>query len=450
MSGALVGWPATVKKFQLSGKSYRRYVLFVLTLVYTLNFLDRGLIVLLLQAIKGDLGLSDTQLGFLTGIAFGAFYATLGIPIARWADRGNRVTITSLAIGLWGVTVMLSVFVNNFAQVVIARVASAVGESGCMPPTYSLIGDYYPAPSERAFAMSVYWLASPIATLISFILGGWLNEVYGWRRTFFIMGIPALLVAVLVRLTIAEPRVQMNRSMEDQKSAPPLREVLASVWRLPSARHLVVAIVLLYTMGAGLGPWYAAFMMRSHGMQTAELGVWLGLNFGISGVVGILLGGYVSRRWFGNNERAQLRLSAICSAAIVPCLVSFLMLSRKEHALLALIPVSLVFSVFAGPSFALMQRLVTDDTRATTLAIVMLFANLIGMGVGPQLVGILSDVLRPALGNESLRYAMLTMSAVALWAAYHFARVGRTVEDDLSAIASGGCYDTVGEAVAGA
>jgi MFS family permease len=437
-----------MKRFQLRGKSYKRYVLCVLTLVYTLNFLDRGLIVLLLQAIKGDLGLSDTQLGFLTGIAFGAFYATLGLPIARWADRGNRVTITSLAIGLWGGTVMLSVFVTNFAQVVIARIASAVGESGCMPPTYSLIGDYFPAPSERAFAMSIYWLASPLATLISFIVGGWLNELYGWRFTFFIMGVPALLVAVLVRLTIAEPRVQVNRGVADRIRAPALREVLEFVWRLRSARHLIAAIVLLYTMGAGLGPWYAAFMMRSHGMLTAELGVWLGLIFGISGIVGILLGGYVSGRWLGNNERAQMRLSAISSAAIVPCLVLFLTLSGKEPALFALIPVSLVFSVFAGPSFALLQRLVTDDTRATTLAIVMLFANLIGMGVGPQLVGILSDMLRPPLGSESLRYSMLAMSSVALWAAYHFARAARTIKDDLSAITSGSCHNTVDEAVA--
>src|SRR6266853_1651165 len=186
-------------------KAYRRYVLGTLMLVYTLNCLDRGAVVLLLQPIKDDLGLTDGQLGFLTGIAFGLFYATLGLPIARWADRGNRVTITSAAIGLWGATVMLSLFVANFFQLVLARVAAAVGESGAMPPTYSLVGDYFPEPAERTRAMAIYWLAGPLAMLISFIAGGRLNELYGWRVAFFVMGVPGLIVAALVAMTISEP-----------------------------------------------------------------------------------------------------------------------------------------------------------------------------------------------------------------------------------------------------
>src|ERR1700733_313850 len=169
-------------------EAYKRYVLGALTFVYALNYLDRGLILLLLQPIKDDLHLSDTQLGFLTGIAFGLFYATLGVPIARWSDRGNRVTITSMAIALWGMTVMSCLFVSNFAQLLAARVAAAVGESGCMPPTYSLIGDYFPAATERTRAMAIYMLAGPLAAIVSFVLGGWLNELYGWRVTFFVMG----------------------------------------------------------------------------------------------------------------------------------------------------------------------------------------------------------------------------------------------------------------------
>src|SRR6266852_4948977 len=156
----------------MGSNAYKRYVLGTLTLVYTLNFMDRGLIMLLLQPIKEDLHLSDTQLGFLTGIAFALFYATLGLPIARWADRGNRATITSVAIALWGVTVMLCLFVGNFVQLVFARVAAAVGESGCMPPTYSLVGDYFPTSAERTRAMSVYMLANPLSTLGSFVVGG--------------------------------------------------------------------------------------------------------------------------------------------------------------------------------------------------------------------------------------------------------------------------------------
>jgi MFS family permease len=408
----------------------------MLMLVFTLNYLDRGLIVLLLQPIKVELGLSDTQLGFLTGIAFGLFYATLGVPIARWADRGNRVTITSIAIGLWGLTVMACLLVSNFFQLVCARVAAAVGESGCMPPTYSLLGDYFPGAAERSHAMSVYWLAGPLASLISFVAGGWLNEQYGWRLTFLIMGIPALVVAVLVKLTIAEPRLQTARE-KAQEPLPPMSEVLRLLWQRPAARHLTVALILLFLLALGLGPWYAAFMMRSHGMQTGELGLWLGLIFGGGGVLGLMLGGYVAGRWFALHERRQMRVTAWVIAALVPCFVLFLLLPHKIAALMALAPLVIAFNFVFGPTFALLQRLVRDDMRATTLAVVMLLANLIGMGLGPQIVGIVSDVLAPIFASDSLRYAMLGMSLFSLWTAYEFWQVGETVEAELSAVSDG-------------
>src|SRR5262249_41117993 len=157
---------------------YKRFALWTLASVYTLNLVDRGLMSLLLQPIKEDLHLSDTQLGFVTGIAFGLFYATFGILIARWADRGNRVTITAAAIGLWGLTVMSCLFVGNYTQLVLARVAAAVGEAGCKPPTYSLVGDYFPGAVERTRAMAVYWLGGSVATIISFVIGGLLNDLY--------------------------------------------------------------------------------------------------------------------------------------------------------------------------------------------------------------------------------------------------------------------------------
>ena len=415
-------------------KAYRRYVLGTLTVVYTLNIADRGLIGLLLQPIKEDLHLSDTQLGFLTGIAYALFYSTLGLPIARWADRGDRVTITSIAIGLWGGTLMLCLFVSNFVQLMFARIGAAIGEAGCMPPIYSLVGDYFPGSAERTRAMTIYMLASPLSVLVSFGIGGWLNEIYGWRVTFFLMGIPGLLLAALVKMTIAEPRTRVKVAQHDQRQLPRIASVLGTLWDQRSSRHLSVAIILLWMLGHGLNPWYAAFMMRSHGMGTAELGAWLGFIFTFGGLAGVLLSGYVAARWFAHDERGQMRLSAAVIASMVPCYVLFLLLPQKEHALLALVPVNAAFNFFLGPTFALMQRLVVDEMRATTLAVMMLLANLIGMGIGPQVVGILSDMLMPNLGSSSLRYAMLTMSFVALWAAYHFWQVGRTVAEDLSLV----------------
>jgi MFS family permease len=416
--------------------AYKRYALTALTLVYTMSFLDQVLMALVLQPIKEDMHLSDTQLGFLTGIAFGLFYAVFGVPIARWADRGNRNTITSAAIALWGATVMCCLFVTNFTQLVFARIAAAVGAAGCMPPTYSLVGDYFPDSAARTRAMTVYMLSNPLSNLISFVLGGWLNERYGWRVTFCVLGIPALLVALVIRRTIIEPRTTTASVRVSSPPLPRMMEVLATLWRQRSARHLSAALVLLYTMGLGMGPWYAAFMMRSHGMGTAELGMWLGLIFGMVGVAGIALGGYVSARWFSGNERGQMRLSAVAIASTVPCFALFLFAPSKAQALAAMVPLAVAFNFFLGPVIALMQRLVIDETRATTLAVVMLLANLIGMGIGPQTVGVLSDVLMPFLGSDSLRYAMLIMSCMALWGAFHLWRAGRTVTEDLAVIAA--------------
>ena len=213
-------------------------------------------------------------------------------------------------------------------------------------------------------------------------------------------------------------------------------EILTTLWKQPAVRHLSIALILLFTMGLGMGPWYAAFMMRSHGMSIAELGLWLGLIFGLVGIGGILLGGYVAAHWFTGDERGQLRLSALAIVATVPCMALFLFVPGKYPALAAMVPVALTFNFFLGPVIALMQRLVVDGMRATAIALVMMLASLIGMGIGPQIVGILSDLLAPAFGKDSLRYAMLLMSSVALWGAYHLWRAGRTVASDLHAIAA--------------
>jgi len=418
----------------MDGGAYKRYVLSALTVVYTLNYLDSNLMTLFLQPIKEDLRLSDTQLGFVTGIAFGLFYATMGVPIARWADRGNRSTITSIAIGLWGLTVMSCVFVTNFVQLVCARIAAGIGESGCLPPTYSLVGDYFPKPAERTRAMAVYMLANPLSALTSFVLGGWLNDAYGWRKTFFLMGFPALAVAVLVRLTVRDPRFGKDSTPLRAPARVAMADVLRALWRRSSSRHLVFALILVLTIGAGLGPWFAAFMMRSHAMQTSELGIWFGIIFGGSGICGILLGSQLLTRWVGDDESAQLRWTAAIIAGIVPCFLLFLLVPGKHAALVSLTVLMIVFNLFIGPTFALLQRLFEDGMRATALAVVMLLVNLFGAGLGPQLVGALSDELEPLLGGESLRYAMLSMSFVAFWASAHFWRAARTVRTDLAQV----------------
>jgi MFS family permease len=197
---------------------------------------------------------------------------------------------------------------------------------------------------------------------------------------------------------------------------------------------LVIGVLLFNVVGFGLSAWFAAFMMRSHHMGTSELGIWLGLIFGFGGIAGVLFGGFAADRWFAEDERGQMRLVAATVASLVPLYALFLLLPVKFYALLTLVPAMVVANMFFGPTFALMQRLVADEMRATTVAVVMLLCNLIGMGVGPQAVGILSDSLKSVMGSDSLRYAMLITSFLGLWAAYHFWRVGRNVKKDLSAV----------------
>lgn len=414
--------------------AYKRYGLALMTAVYAVNLIDRGLVHLLLQPIKEDLQLTDTQLGMLTGIAFALFYAVAGVPIARWADRGNRANIAALAIGLWGLTVMACVFVTSFVQMLLARVAAAIGEAGCKPPTYSMVGDYFPGAVERTRAMSVYWLGNPIAALISFGAGGILNELVGWRLTFLIMGIPGLLLALLVKLTLAETRTRdaMQRS---NASLPPFGAVLRTLWRQQSSRRLSMALILFFTGGMGLSSWYAAFIIRIHGMATGELGLLLGVIFGLAGFAGVLLGGYLANGFFAGNERGQMRMCAVGVMLTVPCVAAFVFLPQKYLSLIALVPLIAMANVFIGPTYAVMQRLVPDGMRATVLAVVLLLVNLIGMGMGPQIVGILSDMLTPAMGTDALRYAMLAVSSTALWSAYYFWQVGKTVQADLALVA---------------
>jgi MFS family permease len=417
--------------------SYRRFVLGVLTLVYTLNFMDRGLVVLFLQPIKEDLHLSDTQLGFVTGIGFALFYAVLGVPVARIADRSNRVNLTSMAIGLWGLTLMTFMFVGNFVHLLLARIACAVGEAGAKPPSYSLVGDYFPGPAERARAMSIYFLGGPISALASYGLGGWLSDLYGWRTAFLLMGIPGILVALLVKLTVAETRGRTEVRAVEGRAGIPMTAVWRMLWSRRSTRHLSLAIVTYFVMPLGLVPWFGAFMSRSHGISTSETGVWLGLVFGVGGAVGAVLGGYVAGVLFSADERKQLLVSAGVMIGLVPCFAVFLLLPDKTGSLLAFSLIGIAFGYFSGPSFALLQRLVSNEMRATTMAMVMLAANLLGMGLGAQLVGVVSDLLAPSFGMSSLRYALLAVSLVALWPACHFWLARRTVKDDLAAVARG-------------
>ena len=292
----------------MNDEDYKKYILFTLLVVYMFNFVDRQIVALLMEPIKQDLGLSDTQLGFMSGIAFAIFYTTLGIPIARLADRSHRVNIISVAIAVWSGMTVLSGMAANFWQLVIARVGVGIGEAGCTPPAHSLISDYFPK-EERSRAISIYMMGVPLGILVGFLVGGWINQLYGWRMAFIALGVPGLIMAVIVKLTVREPiRGQHDSASIDHQQQVSLMQTVAYLWRKASFRYLVTAMALTAFVGSGVGQWQAVFFIRNHGMNTGELGTWLSLTSGFCGAVGIYLGGYLCQRFGADNESLQVRL----------------------------------------------------------------------------------------------------------------------------------------------
>ena len=425
----------------------KRYLLAILTVTLAFNFVDRFALGLLLQNIKVDLALSDTQLGVLTGIAFALFYSVMGIPIARWADRGNRITIMSVTIALWSGALALCGLVSNFLQLLAVRVGVAVGEAGCIPPAHSLIADHF-SRDERPKATASFMLGAPASVVIGYFLAGWLNEFYGWRATFLILGLPGLLLAALVRFTLREPRLRVPAASASGIGAPARREVsVASVaapqpsiknvfvflWSNRTFRHLLISFSIMYFFGFGIQQWKPAFFVRSHGMTTGELGTWLALIHGLGGILGTYCGGEWAQRYAANNERLQLRFTSIAysSFAVISGLV---FLSPNRYMAFGFLALAAVGgAVAAGPLFATIQTLVPQHMRAMSIAVVYLFANLIGMGLGPLSAGALSDVLRPWAADESLRYALLILCPGYLWAGWHLWQASRSVTRDLKA-----------------
>ena len=231
--------------------SVRHYALGVLVVVYTFNFIDRQILSILMKSIKLELGLSDQALGFLAGFAFAAFYAVLGMPIALWADRGNRRNLISLALAIWSVMTALSGLAQNFTHLALARIGVGIGEAGCSPPAHSMISDHYP-PAQRATALGIYSIGIPLGVMFGLFIGGWINEAFGWRYAFFVVGVPGLLLAVLVRLTLQEPPrgLSENRSAED--AAPAFTETVKFLLRRPAFLHIAFGGALAAFVGYGV------------------------------------------------------------------------------------------------------------------------------------------------------------------------------------------------------
>jgi MFS family permease len=402
------------------GNQYRNYVLAMLTLVYVFNFVDRQLLVILQESIKKELRLSDTQLGLLSGFTFAIFYVTLGIPIARLADRGNRRNIVTLSLGLWSIMTAFSGFARNFIQLLLARIGVGVGEAGGSPPAHAMISDYF-TPEKRSTALSVYSAGIYIGVLIGFLMGGYLNQHVGWRTAFFVLGIPGIFFSLLFYATVKEPR----RGATDAKilaanETHSFGEVLKLLYSTKTFVFLALASALNVFCIYGLVNWAPSFLQRLHGMKSSEVGASLGLIYGIGGGVGSFAGGLLTDHFGKKDKRWYLKVPAYAIIFGIPCAAGALFLQNSFFSLACLGLCAFLQSIYLGPSLAVAHSLVPASMRALTSAIFFLVINLLGLGFGPLVVGLISDLLKPALGVESLRWAMSIVLIISVASAALF------------------------------
>ena len=415
---------------------YVRYVVGILTVVYVFNFMDRQILSILMQPIKQEMQLSDTELGFLGGVAFAIFYATLGVPIARLADQYSRVNLITICLGLWSCMTALSGLAANFMQLLAARIGVGIGEAGGGPSSHSLISDYVPA-QNRSTALGVFALGVPIGLMVGFLAGGWLEENYGWRVAFMAAGIPGLILAVILRLTVREPKRGHSSGETDiiHADQPSMKQVANHMRAIRTFRLLAIAAAMQAFAGYGLIQWLPSFLTRNHQMSSTDIGFWLAMTIGAGGAIGTMGGGYFADLLSRKNLAWQLWLPGIGS--LLGAFISFgIMLSPGIPVLLFFVFLhSVAVNAYLGPSFAVTQTLSPVRMRALASALLLFAINIVGLGLGPQMVGALSDLLRPALGDESLRYAILAGCMTYFVAALFFALAGRAARADFATAA---------------
>jgi len=430
---------------------YKHYLLLLLMVILAYNYVDRLAVAIALQDIGHGLQLSDTQLGLLSGIAFAAFYSTMGIPIARWADRGNRVTIIALTTGLWSLMVALTGATRTFAQLLLVRAGVGVGEAGCVPTANSLIPDYF-SRAERPRAMGVYMMGHSLSLVMGYFIAGWLNQFFGWRVMFVMLGVPGIGLALLAKATLREPRsigstrritatVSADRrtggprhELPDEAPAayPSVKRVVVTLYQNATFRHLLISFAVAYFFGNGLLLWMPTFFIRSYGLTTGQVGTEFAVMYGLAGALGTYCGGLIATNRLADDEQKQFRAMAVALSLCALCWMA-MFLTHNAALDFGLMGIgAFLGSTISGPLFAGIQTLVPPRMRALAVALLYLCGNLIGLGLGPLATGALSDALRGYVGQESLRYALLILCPGYIWAGIHLWLAGNTMNPHVS------------------
>lgn len=414
----------------------RAYTVGLLTFIYTANYVDRQIVAILLPAIKQDMNLTDTQLGLLSGLAFALFYATLGIPIAYLADRYSRKKIIITALTLFSIMTYCCGLAQNYVQLLLARIGVGIGEAGTSPPSHAIISDMY-APNERAAPLAIFALGINIGLFVAFLGGGYVAQHYGWQMAFKLVAIPGLVLALIAVFTMRDPprgmSDQTDAATQDKSAAPSLREVALYMWRTRSIRQMTMATTLIITVGYGAIAWLPSLLYRVHGMNQVDIGLVLAVIIGLGGGLGTAVGGAVADRLGKRDVRWNLWLIMLVSLATTPFSLFAYTNSSSFWTLILLIPPVTVGALYFGPTLAMLHTLVRPDMRSSASAITLFINNIIGLGLGPLSIGILSDALEPSFGGMALPYAMCATALISIWACYHMFIAARHLPDDIAA-----------------
>jgi MFS family permease len=404
----------------------RGLTLFLLTAAYFFSYMDRYIVAILLELIRKDMALDDTQLGIISGLAFAIFYACLGIPVAWLADRWSRKKIIAISLTLWSVMTAVSGLAGNFTQLLLARIGVGVGEAGSSPPSHSMIADLYP-PEKRAGAMALYTLGVVLGAAGGAIIGGMIGHFYGWRIAMFVVGLPGVVLAAIIWFGVIEPKrgLSDNQIVAEHDPMPSIWAGFASIARDRVALHLIAGVTLTSMIGYGHGQFGPSFIQRSFHVTLPTISLFIAPVAATLATISGIVGGQIANRLAARRGlHWQSWLVALLKVIALPFSLLLYWTRDPNLAFACYFLVALFASSYLGPTFSLLQGLAPIRQRAVWASITLFVINLIGLGLGPTLVGQISDWLRPTYGEESLRYAMFVFAAVTPWAIFHYWRAG--------------------------
>ncbi len=410
--------------------SYKWFVLACLTFVYMLNYIDRQIIVILQEDIKRDLLLSDTQLGLMSGLAFAMLYTTLGIPLAKLADSYNRKNILTFCLAFWSFMTILSGRAQNFVQMLLSRIGVSVGEAGCIPPSHSIISDYFPQ-DKRATALSIHSSGIYFGILLGFIMAGGIANTYGWRAAFLVLGVAGVVFALIFYFIIREPIRGRLEAQHNNENKTTLKSAVVYLFRQKSFVYVCIANgFTTYAMNSS-GSFLPSYLMRYHKVELLTVSIVLGLAVGFGGILGTFIGGKIADRKGAKDKKWYLYVPIMACLLALPSAAVIYYSENPNISMGAVFPTVLINALFFGPVYAICQSLAKPDMRAMATAILLLFMNGIGLAFGPLVTGVISDYLEPSFGALSLRYAISINFSSLLLAALLYWLASKHYEKDL-------------------